>query len=143
MNKIDIIGRLVRDIELSTTSSGLSICKFSIAVKDNYNKEKTDFFNCTAFRERAEIFAKYVKKGDLVGLSGSMHQVSFTKKDGTQFKDWDLQVDNVYLLEKPKTESKEVKTEVEKPKKEIAEDNSCVNAYASLEETDTDDDFPF
>ena len=52
MNKVFLIGNLTRDPELSNTASGVSLCRFSIAVSRPYTQgdgeKKTDFFNCTA-----------------------------------------------------------------------------------------------
>ena len=61
MNKVFLIGNLTRDPELTETTSGVSICRFSIAVNRNYSgadgERKTDFFNCTAWRGLGETSA--------------------------------------------------------------------------------------
>lgn len=73
MNKVFMIGNLTRDPELSETASGVSLCRFSIAVNRNYSGEDrmTDFFNCIAWRGTGEAVARYAKKGNKVAVSGS------------------------------------------------------------------------
>ena len=74
MNKVIIIGRNTKDIELRQTPSGVSAIEFSIAVKrtfKNANGEyESDFFDCIAFSKLAETISRYVKKGDQVGIEG-------------------------------------------------------------------------
>ena len=75
MNKVFLIGNLTRDPELTETSSGVAICRFSIAVNRNYTtggERQTDFFNCTAWRGLGENVAKYAKKGNKVAVNGSI-----------------------------------------------------------------------
>ena len=76
MNKVFLIGNLTRDPELTETTSGVSICRFAIAVNRNYSgsdgERKTDFFNCTAWRGLGETVARYAKKGKKVAVSGSI-----------------------------------------------------------------------
>ena len=76
MNKVFLIGNLTRDPELTETSGGIKICRFSIAVNRNYSgsdgERKTDFFNCVAWRNLAETVARYTKKGIKVAVSGSI-----------------------------------------------------------------------
>ena len=63
MNKAIIIGRLTRDPEMRTTTSGTNSTTFTVAVSRNYTgangERETDFLNCVAWRKQAENFAKY------------------------------------------------------------------------------------
>ena len=67
MNKAFLIGRLTRDPELSQTPSGISVCKFGLAVNRNFTnadgEREADFFNITAWRALAENCSKYLTKG--------------------------------------------------------------------------------
>ena len=71
MNKASFIGRLVRDPELKTTTSGKSVCKFSIAVKRNYKDQngeyQSDFIDCVAWGVIGETIAKYRSEERRVG----------------------------------------------------------------------------
>lgn len=80
MNKIILIGNLTRDTELTTTQNGKNIATFSIAV--NSNKD-TDFFTIKAFEKLADNAHKYLKKGNKCAVVGSIHNRTYTAKDGT------------------------------------------------------------
>jgi len=70
MNRTIIIGNNVTDIELRKTTSGKSVCQFTIA--DNSNKDKPVFIDCTAWEKTAEVCANYLKKGHKVAVEGSL-----------------------------------------------------------------------
>jgi len=86
MNNVQLIGRLTKDTELTTTQNGISIVKFSLAVDRKYkdaNGDKiTDFFNCSAFRGLAENINKYCRKGSKVYLSGELQNRLWQKENG-------------------------------------------------------------
>lgn len=87
MNVATFFGRLARDPELRTTQSGTNVCNFSIAVDRSFKKEgqpTADFFNVTSFGKRAEVMAKYFKKGDQIAVSGSLQNSDYTDKDGNK-----------------------------------------------------------
>lgn len=103
MNKVYLIGNLTRDPELSTTTSGVSVCRFSIAVSRRFaNAEgtrETDFFNITAWRGNAEICAKYLKKGSKVAVVGSLQTRNYERQDGTKGFAVDIIADEVEFLQ--------------------------------------------
>lgn len=73
MNKLIIIGNLCNNPELRSTSSGVSVCSFTVAVnrkKTKDGQQETDYFNVTAWRERGETCAKYLSKGKKVSVVG-------------------------------------------------------------------------
>lgn len=82
MNNITIIGRMGKDVELSTSSKGTSIGKFSVGVTRKFDKDKTDWFNCVAFGKTAEIIEQYVKKGNQIGIVGEIQFGSYDNKEG-------------------------------------------------------------
>ena len=59
MNTIILKGRLTKDPELKATQSGISICRFCVAVNRRFNKDEADFINCVAWRGTAEFISKY------------------------------------------------------------------------------------
>ncbi len=104
LNKVILIGRLTRDPELRYTSSGLAVASFSIAVdrrfKDQQTGErKTDFFRCTAWRQKAEFMQQYVQKGRLICVEGSIELNEYTDKDGQRRMSADVQCDNIETLD--------------------------------------------
>lgn len=93
MNKIIIKGRLTADPKLKTTQNGTSICTFSVAVTRRYNKDETDFFNCTAFGKQGEFIGKYFYKGSEILCNGELH-IDKYQKDGENRTSAKLIVDN-------------------------------------------------
>ena len=88
MNKVLLIGNLTRDPELTTTTSGVSVCRFDIAVNRNYTsadgERQTDFFNVTAWRGLGERIAQYQKKGSKVAVSGSIQIRNYDDNQGVR-----------------------------------------------------------
>lgn len=108
MNCINIIGRLTKDPELKFGTSGTAYSRFSIAVNRNFDKDKTDFFNCVAFKKTAELIGEYFKKGNLIGISGSL-QTNEYEKNGEKRISTDIFVENITFLEKKNTRDTEKK----------------------------------
>ena len=102
MNKVILIGNLTRDPELSETPSGVTVCKFSIAVTRDYananGQRETDFFNITVWRGRAENCGKYLKKGNKVAIVGSLQTRSYEDKDGIKRNVTDVIANEVEFL---------------------------------------------
>lgn len=102
MNKIIIVGNITRDIDLAETASGTSYCNFSVAVNrampDSDGNKQTDFFNCTAWKQRAEVIAKYCKKGSKVLIEGEMQARSYEDKNGNRQTGWNVNVTNIEFL---------------------------------------------
>ena len=86
MNKAILIGRLTRDPELRTTSTGRNVCQFSIAVNrtfTNANGEReADFINCVVWDKQAENLVKYQKKGNQIAVDGRIQTRNYDDKDG-------------------------------------------------------------
>lgn len=120
MNRVEIIGNLVKDVELNKTNSGVAVAKFSIAVNRKYKDEEgnkiTDFFNVVVWRGLAENIAKYCSKGSKVFIAGELQNRSWEKEDGTkayiteiiasecEFLDTKKTGDNTEIKEEPKAE---------------------------------------
>ena len=89
MNRLTIIGNLTRDPELRTTSTGVSVCTFTVAVNRRgrrdaqSNQPEADFFRVTAWRELGENCAKYLLKGRKVCVIGPVSVQTYQANDGT------------------------------------------------------------
>ena len=85
MNKVIMIGRLTKDVELRTTPQGVSVCSFSIAVNrrfKNANGEyEADFINCVAWRQTAEFISRYFHKGSCICIVGNIQVRSWTDQN--------------------------------------------------------------
>ena len=111
MNKVIEIGRVTKAIELKQTPAGTSVVEFSIAVKrtfKNANGEyESDFFNCVAFKNTAELMSRYVNKGDMVGIEGRLQTRSYTNKEGRKITVTEIIVEGVEFLQSKKQETTE------------------------------------
>lgn len=83
MNKVYLIGRTTKDIEVSYTQSQKSYARFTLAVNRRGDDDKADFISCIAWNKTAEIMEKYVRKGHRVGIAGRIQTGSYKKGDTT------------------------------------------------------------
>ena len=103
MNKVILIGNLVRDPEMERTPQDIPVCKFSIAVNRRFINSKTgerdaDFFNIVAWRNLAENCGKYLEKGRKVCVVGAIENRNFVDKDGNKRYFTDIVADDVEFL---------------------------------------------
>ena len=103
MNKIILIGNVVRDPELQQTSGGKNLCRLTLAVTRPFNRDTTDFFACTAWEKTAELIGKYVQKGNKLGIIGRL-EINETEKDGVKTRHHNIIVDEIEFLT-PKSEN--------------------------------------
>lgn len=101
MNKLTIIGNLVRDPELRTTSQGISVCTFTVAVNRRNAREsqpEADFFRVTAWRQLGENCAKYLAKGRKVCVVGAVSVSTYTGNDGATKANLEVTAEDVEFL---------------------------------------------
>ena len=102
MNKLTIIGNLTRDPELRTTSTGLNVCSFTVAVNRRRsaqaNQPEADFFRVSAWRQLGENCQKYLAKGRKVCVMGPVSVSSYTGSDGSTRFSLDVTADDVEFL---------------------------------------------
>lgn len=97
MNKVQLIGRVTKEIDLRTTQSGKYVVKFTLAVSRRA-KDEADFISCIAWDKKAEIMEKYVRKGDRIGIVGRMQTGSY-EKDGHKVFTTDIIVEDLEFLQ--------------------------------------------
>lgn len=116
MNRTEFIGRLCKDNEVSSSTSGTTFLRNSIAVNRKFKRDgepDADFFSFTMFGKAAETFEKYTHKGSKVFLAGHMQNNNYTNKDGQKIYDVRLMVEDFEFLdnkadgEKTETKSKD------------------------------------
>ena len=85
-NKVILMGRLTADPELKQTTSGVSVCRFTIAVDRRYTKEEkqADFINVVAWRQTAEFISRYFAKGSAILVCGELQTRSWTDDQGNK-----------------------------------------------------------
>ena len=115
MNKVILHGRLTRDPEIRYTAgdNAMAIARYSVAVNRPGKDKGADFFDCTAFGKQAEFAEKYLKKGMAILIEGSLHQDSWTDKNGQKRSSVSVNVDRHEF-----TEKKDERDEVPPVKKE-------------------------
>lgn len=102
MNKVILMGRLTRDPEVSSSTSGTTFARYSIAVDRKFKKEgepDADFFNCTSFGKQSEFVERYLKKGTKVVVTGRLQNNNYTNKDGQKIYDIRVMVEEIEFAE--------------------------------------------
>ena len=102
LNKIFLMGRLVKAPELRHTTSGVPVASFSLAVdrdfKDKATGEKaTDFIDCVAWRNTAEFVSRYFTRGRMAVVVGSLQLRDWTDRDGGKRRSAEVIAENVYF----------------------------------------------
>lgn len=93
MNKVIITGRLVDNVQLKKSTSGLDVCSFTLAVNKKMSAEQrekaqkeggvtADFIDCVAWRSSAEYIGQYGKKGDKWSVVGRIEKRFYTTNNG-------------------------------------------------------------
>ena|SRR5690606_5645729 len=134
MNKFIISGNLTRDPELLYSQAGKPYTKFSVAVTRNFDREKTDFFNCTIFGKRAESLANYQRKGNKVLVEG---EVQIDNKDGKYYTN--VIASNVEFLDSKKQSDNKTSNQPNTPLSANTDPFANGGQPISL----SDDDLPF
>ena len=102
MNRVVLVGRLTKDPEMRTTSSGISQTRFTLAVNRRGTNEdgsrQADFIPCVAWRGTAEAIAKYLTKGRELAVEGRIQTGSYDAQDGTKRYTTDVVVDNFTFI---------------------------------------------
>lgn len=104
MNKVSLVGRLVRDPEVrySQGQNSTAVARFTLAVDRRFKKEgeaNADFISCIAFGKTAEFVEKYFFKGMRLGGSGRIQTGSYTNKEGQKVYTTDVVLDEVEFVE--------------------------------------------
>lgn len=104
INNVVLVGRLTRDPELGYTPSNVAVATFSLAVNRNFKNQagdrEADFISCIMWRQQAENFANWCKKGNLVGITGRIQIRSYDNKQGQRVYVTEVVAENFQKLEK-------------------------------------------
>jgi single-strand DNA-binding protein len=107
INRVVLIGRLTRDPELRTTSTGKNVVEFSIAVNKRIKPQEgadADFFRIKAWGQTADYVNNYISKGRLVGVDGRLETRKWTDQNGANRETIEIVADNVNALDRPREE---------------------------------------
>ena len=109
INRVVLVGRLTRDVEVRKTASGLSVATFTVACdrrlsqeQKNNGAQSADFINCVAWRGSADFLSSYAHKGDTVGVEGKIQTRNYDR-DGQRVYVTEVLANSVNLLHSKQT----------------------------------------
>lgn len=141
MNVCHLIGNLANDPEVRTTQSGLCTCSFRLAVTRRFKavdgQRETDFINIVAWRQTAELCAKYLAKGRKVAVTGSLQMRSYQAQDGQKRTVAEVIADSVEFLTSRAEAAEQAQSELQNTR---AEQSAHQMGFTEVEDTD---DLPF
>lgn len=142
MNKVALMGRLVREPELRYAENDLAVCRYTLAINRRGQDEAADFITCVAFGKSAEFTSKYFTKGLRVAVIGRLQTGSYENKDGNKIYTTDVIVEEQEFADgkvsNSNTQSAEPKAATKKPSKKQASKNE--DKFDDLPFADTPDD---
>ena len=142
INRVVIIGRITRDLELRKTSTGRAVTSITVAcdnaTKDANGNKTTSFIPVTVWNQSAEFLCKYAKKGSLVAVEGRLTQRSYQRKDGTNASFLEVVADTVNLLDSKSNSNSTISND-----NSGYEEDKPSNADQELVSDLADDDLPF
>lgn len=110
MNKVNLIGRITKDLELKKTQSGVSMTDFTLAVNRVYKQDgqpDADFIRIKAWKKKAEVLCQYCGKGHQIGVSGRIETGSYIDKNGSTVYTTDVVAEDIYFLGSKQKETDE------------------------------------
>lgn len=138
MNKITLLGRLVRDPEIrySNRANPTAIARYTLAVKRKYAKEgqqDTDFIDCVAFGKSAELAEKWLIKGKQMLVVGNLQIRLYDDKEGNKKKAAEVIIEEQYFVGS-KSDTGETHPSAE---------GQSNNGFYPINESLEDEDLPF
>ncbi|CAI2677497.1 Single-stranded DNA-binding protein (plasmid) [Apilactobacillus kunkeei] len=136
INRVTLIGRLTKDVDLKYSQSGTAVANFTLAVDRAFTNQQgereADFINCVIWRKSAENFANFTHKGSLVGIDGRIQTRNYENQQGQRVYVTEVVVENFALLES------------RKDNQQTNNNDQVTNNFAKTDQIDiTDDDLPF
>ncbi|MDN5402837.1 MAG: single-stranded DNA-binding protein [Lactococcus sp.] len=103
INNVTLVGRLTKDVELKYTPSNVANVSFTLAVnrtfKNANGEREADFINCVIWRQSAENFANWAKKGALIGITGRIQTRNYENAQGQRVYITEVVAENFQMLE--------------------------------------------
>ncbi|MDA2637472.1 single-stranded DNA-binding protein [Bacillus cereus] len=105
MNSVNLIGRLVKDVDLTYTPNGTAVAKFVLAVKRKFpnptsGEYESDFIKCIAIKKKAETLANYTEKGLRVGITGNLQTRNYEDENKKMHYVTEVFVEDTTLIER-------------------------------------------
>lgn len=100
-NKVILMGRITKDLELKTTPTGTPVLSFSVAVDRAYapkgEERQTDFFNVVAWRNNADFISRFFTKGSMIGIEGELQNRKYKDANGNERQVTEIIVDRAFF----------------------------------------------
>lgn len=126
INRVILVGRLTKDVEVKQTATGISTATVTVACdrdgKKEDGKQNADFPQVVVWRQGADFLGQYAKKGTLVGIDGRLQTRSYDNQNGTTVYVTEVVAEKVKILdgwakdnakEEPQEEVEEVEIAIE------------------------------
>ena len=145
INNLTLIGRLTKDVELKYTPANQAVAQFTLAVnrtfKNANGERESDFINCVIWRQSAENFANFAKKGALVGITGRIQTRNYENQQGQRVYITEVIAENFQMLESRNQQQGQQQAQPQQATQQQAKqpDPFAGGAPMSL----NDDDLPF
>lgn len=140
MNNVSLVGRMARDPEVrySAGENATATCRFSVAVRRKFKNAEgnydTDFISCVAFKQTAEIIAKYFPKGSLIGIQGNIRTGNYTNRDGQKVYTTDVYVDSIEFVGGKSENNSASATQTTRTNSAPERNDSFMNVPADMDE---------
>ena len=103
MNRVVLVGRLVKDPELKRTTADIPVVQFTLAVNRQFagqnGERQADFISCVVWRQQAENLAKYMRKGSQIGVDGRLQVRTYEDAGGVKRYVTEVVCDQIQFLE--------------------------------------------
>jgi len=148
INQVIIMGNLTRDPELRSTSTGQSVCSFSVAVNrswtgnDGQQQEAVDYFDIVAWAKLGELVNQYMSKGRRILVQGRLSQQTW-EKDGQKRSKIEIVASDVTFLDGGSSDSNSGNSEKAAPKAVPAKPKAAPAAKPAEQEPVDLSDIPF
>jgi single-strand DNA-binding protein len=156
LNVVAIMGRLVANPELRTTTAGHSVCSFRIACDRSYvqqgQQRQADFIDIVAWRQQADFVSKYFQKGSMIAVEGSLQTRQYQDKQGSKRTAVEVVANNISFAGAKRQDSQSVPSYEQQTTSHIQQAKAAQNApqpaytQGSMDDfavINDDDDLPF
>ena len=142
LNVVAIMGRLVYDPELKTTTQGTSVCSFRIACDRSYSKpgeqRQADFIDVVAWRQSAEFVSKYFQKGSMIAIEGSLQTRQYQDKQGNNRTAVEVLANHISFAGPKAAYKPAVRDFDQQTRNHVQQANAAQNAPQGQQATDAD-----
>lgn len=123
MNKVILIGRLIKDPDVRMGTNDTKIARYTLAVNRKYHKNNeptADFIGCVALGKNGEFAEKYLYKGIKIAVTGRIQTGSYTNRDGQKVYTTDVLIEEHEFAESKKSQSEEQRPPIPSPEQDTS-----------------------